>query len=52
MASVAADSFDVHDNCIVILTKVLMENLSVRSVRSEVQFLPDMLDQIAGRTKG
>ena len=52
MDSVAADSFDVHDNCIVILTKVLMENLSVRSVRSEVQFLPDMLDQIAGRTKG
>ena len=50
METVAAENFAVRDNCLVIMTKVLMENLSVKSVRSEIQFLPDMLDRITGRS--
>lgn len=48
MEQIAEESFETRENSMLIMTKLMLDEITVKKVRSEYQFLPDCADRIFG----
>ena len=46
MEQIAEENFDTTENSMLIMTKLMLDKITIRGVRSEYQFLPDCADRI------